>query len=124
MSAGIMPDMYRHTARKSTVSKNVKPSNISICNNNNSTTNYATYNNEKNSNESTIFDTLECNIKLEKDIPQQDETFLILPDNEMEEMIIGEEIEGTNEDIIYDIIEQIIQQISQSSSPLTSNQVD
>jgi len=124
MSAGIMPDMYRHTARKSTVSKNVKPSNISICNNNNSTTNYATYNNEKNSNESTIFDTLECNIKLEKDIPQQDEPFLILPDNEMEEMIIGEEIEGTNEDIIYDIIEQIIQQIIQSSSPLTSNQVD
>jgi hypothetical protein len=125
MSAGIMPDMYRHTARKSTVSKNVKPSNLSISNNNNSTTNYTSYHLEKNSNEQTIFDTLECNIKLEKDIPQQDEPFIILPDNEMEEMIIGEEIERTtNEEIIYDIIEQIIQQIIQSSSPIISNQVD
>ncbi len=120
-----MPDMYRHTARKSTVSKNVKPSNLSISNNNNSTTNYTSYHLEKNSNEQTIFDTLECNIKLEKDIPQQDEPFIILPDNEMEEMIIGEEIERTtNEEIIYDIIEQIIQQIIQSSSPIISNQVD
>ncbi len=122
-----MPDMYRHTARKSTVSKNVKPSNLSICNNtnNNSTTNYTSYHHEKNSTEQTILDTLECNIKLEKDIPQQDGPFLILPDNEMEEMIIGEDIERTNDEIIYDIIEQITQQIIQSSSPsISSDQVD
>ncbi len=127
MSAGIMPDMYRHTARKSTVSKNVKPSNVSLCNNNNnSTTHYLTYHNDNNCKQQTIFDTIECNIKLEEDIPQQEESFIILPDNETEEMIIGEDIEQTNDDIIYDIIQQIINQIIQSSSNTflsTSNQV-
>jgi len=128
MSAGIMPDMYRHTARKSTVSKNVKPSNVSLCNNNNnSTTHYSTYHNDNNCKQQTIFDTIECNIKLEEDIPQQEESFIILPDNETEQMIIGEDIEQTNDNIIYDIIEQIINQIVQSSSNtfiLTSNQVN
>ena len=123
-----MPDMYRHTARKSTVSKNVKPAPVSICPHpNNSSTPYSTYPNEKNASEQTIFDTLECNIKLEEDIPQQDIPFSILPDNEMEEMIIGEEIEQTNEEIIGDIMEQIIQQISQFSSNTLlsmSDQVD
>jgi len=129
MSAGIMPDMYRHTARKSTVSKNVKPSNVSLCNNNNnnSTTHYLTYHNDNNCKQQTIFDTIECNIKLEEDIPQQEESFIILPDNETEEMIIGEDIEQTNDDIIYDIIQQIINQIIQSSSNTflsNSNQVN
>jgi hypothetical protein len=128
MSAGIMPDMYRHTARKSTVSKNVKPSNVSLCNNNNnSTTHYSTYHNDNNCKQQTIFNTIECNIKLEEDIPQQDESFIILPDNETEQMIIGEDIEQTNDNVIYDIIEQIINQIVQSSSNtflLTSNQVN
>jgi hypothetical protein len=127
MSAGIMPDMYRHTARKSTVSKNVKPSNLSLCNNN-STTHYSTYHNDNNnSKQQTIFNTIECNIKLEKDIPQQEESFIILRDNEIEQMIMGEDIEQTNEEIIYDIIEQIINQIIQSSSNRiisNSNQVE
>jgi hypothetical protein len=115
MSASIMPDMYRHTARKSTVSKNLKPSNVSLCNN--STTHYTNYHNDNNNSKSTtIFDTIECNIKLENDIPQQQESFLILPDNETEQMIIGEDIEPTDEEIIYDIIEQIRNQIVQSSS--------
>jgi hypothetical protein len=129
MSAGIMPDMYRHTARKSTISKNLKPSNVSLCNNNNnnSITHYSTYLNDNNSKQSTIFEAIQCNIKLENDISQQEESFIIIPDNETEEMIIGEEIEQTNEEIIDEIMEQIINQIIQSSSNTvlaTPNQVN
>ena len=109
MSAGIMPDMYRHTARKSTVTKNLK---TSLCNNNNNST----------SKQQTIFDRIECNIKLEKE-----ESFIIIPDNETEKMIIGEDIEQTNEEIIYEIIEQTIDKIIESSSNIflsNSNQVN
>jgi hypothetical protein len=125
MSAGVMPDMYRHTARKSTVSKNLKSSNITLCNNNNSPTHYSTYHNDNNCKQQTIFDTIQCNIKLEKDIPQQDESFIILQDNETEQMIIGgEEIQQTNEEIIYEILEQIINEIIQSSSPIRTLSTD
>jgi hypothetical protein len=130
MSAGIMPDMYRHTARKSTISKNLKPSHVSLCtnnNNNNSTAHYSTYLNDNNSKQSTIFETIQCNIKLENDISQQEESFIIIPDNETEEMIIGEESEQTNEEIIDEIMQQIINQIIQSSSNTflaTPNQVN
>ncbi len=104
MSTTIIPDIYRHTARKSTVSRNIKNStkNISLCN--------STYNIEQNcKEEQTIYHTIQCNIKLEEDIPQQEQTFIILPDNEIEQM----NIEQTNEEIIFDIIEQIKNQIPQ-----------
>lgn len=102
MSTTIIPDIHRHIARKSTVSRNVKNSskNISLSN--------STYNIDKNSKEEqSIFDTIQCDIKLEKDIPQQDQPFVILPDNEIEQM----NIEQTNDEIICDIIEQIKNQI-------------
>lgn len=101
MSAGIMPDMYRHTARKSTVSKNLKPSNL----------NYNT--NEIPCKQLTLFNSIECNIKLEKD-----DTFIILQDNEIEQMIIEED----QNEIIYDILQDIINQITQTSFE-NSNQV-
>lgn len=109
-----MPDMYRHTARKSTVSKNIKPPNVSLSpttTNNNSTMHYLTYHNDINCKQQTKFDPIECNIKLEK----QEELFIIIPDNEIEQMIIEED----NENIIYDILEQIINEIIQSSSSNT-----
>ncbi|CAF3658534.1 unnamed protein product [Rotaria sordida] len=117
MSAGILPDMYRYTARKSTVSKNPKPSNVSLCNN--STTHYSTYHNDNNTKQQQIFDTIEHNIKLEKDVPQQQESFMILPDNEIEQMIIEENNEKTQEEIIYDIVEGITNQTIQT--PIISN---
>jgi len=99
MSTTIIPDIYRHTARKSTVSRNGKPSskNVSLCN--------STLNNSKE--EQSIFDTIQCDIKLEKDVPQQEQSFIILRDNEIEQM----NIEQTNDEIICDIIEQIKNQI-------------
>jgi len=102
MSTTIIPDIYRHTARKSTVSRNVKTSskNVSLSN--------STFNINNNSKEEqSIFDTIQCDIKLEKDIPQQEQSFVILPDNEIEQM----NIEQTNDEIICDIIEQIKNQI-------------
>jgi len=102
MSTTIIPDIYRHIARKSTVSRNVKlPSkNVSLCN-----SSFNINNNCKE--EQSIFDTIQCDIKLEKDIPQQEQSFVILPDNEIEQM----NIEQTNDEIICDIIEQIKNQI-------------
>jgi hypothetical protein len=108
-----MPDMYRHTARKSTVSKTLKPSNVPLCNT--PTTHYSSYNNDIDSKQEIIFDTIQCNIKLEEDIPHQEEPFIILPDNETEHMIIEEDIEQTHEEILYEIMEQILNQITQSS---------
>ncbi|CAF1286095.1 unnamed protein product [Adineta steineri] len=124
MSAGIMPDMYRHTARKSTVSKTIKSSNIPLCNT--STLHYSSYNNndiDSKQDKTTIFDTIQCNIKFEEEIPRQQEPFIILRDNEIEQMTIEENLEQTDENIIDDIIQQIINQIPQSSILLTSNQI-
>lgn len=127
MSAGILPDMYRYTARKSTVSKNPKPTNISLCNNSPSSTHFSIYRNDNNIKQSPILDAFERSIKVEKEIPEQLESFTIQHDNEIEQMIIGENSEQTNEEIIYDIIEQIKNHIIQTSSPATtlsnSNQV-
>ncbi|CAF4975269.1 unnamed protein product, partial [Rotaria magnacalcarata] len=129
MSAGILPDIYRYTARKSTVSKTSKSSNVSMCNNSNppittattttttTTTHYSAYHNDNNSKQPPLFDTIEHTIKLEEEIPQPLESFIILPDNEIEQMIIGENNnEQTDEEIIHNIIEQIKNQIVQSSS--------
>jgi hypothetical protein len=95
MSTTIIPDIYRHIARKSTVSRNVKTSsnNVALCN--------STFNIE----EKSIYQKLQCNIKLEKDILQK--SFIIIPDNEIEQM----NIEQTNEEIIFDIIQQMKNQI-------------
>ncbi|CAF0764901.1 unnamed protein product [Adineta ricciae] len=128
MSAGIMPDMYRHTARKSTVSKALKSSAIlPVCNN--PTTPYATYNNNTNhldneSRQDSIIDITPCQIKVEEESPQQSqqrESFLIIPDNETEQMIIAEEYSHTNEDVICDILEQILDQITQPSIETTQS---
>ncbi|UJR26593.1 hypothetical protein I4U23_007913 [Adineta vaga] len=115
MSAGIMPDIYRHTARKSTVTKTLKSStNVPLCNP--SSTHYAIYNNNDNeTQQEPIFDAIQCNIKLEEDIPQQQETFLIIPDNEIEQIIIEEEQSHIDEDVLFDIMEQMLNLITQSS---------
>lgn len=95
MSTTIVPDIHRHIARKSTVSRHVK--NLSLCNgtlnsNNHSSTNFS------------------CNIKLEKDIPQENEQrFVLIADNETEQM----NIESNDEEIISSIVENIQYQIEQ-----------
>ena len=101
MSTTIIPDIYRHIARKSTVSRNVKnPSNnVPLCN--------PTYNIE----EQSIYQKLQCNIKLEKDIlPEQDRSFVLIPDNETEQM----NIEQTNEEIIFDIMQRMKDRIPEN----------
>ncbi|CAF1317994.1 unnamed protein product [Rotaria sordida] len=104
MSTTILPDIYRHTARKSTISRNVKISsnNLPLYN----STSIVDNNNIKE--EKIIFDQIQSDYKFEKNIQQQKQSFLILPDNEIEQMII----EQTNEEIIKDILEQIQKQIS------------
>lgn len=119
MSAVVIPDLYRHTARKSTVSKNVKSTNVSPCNfNQSSPTTYSVYCSTSNSNEESMYNALQCDIKLEEDLLPLEQPFLLLPDNEMEEMSMGDEREQTDDEIIQQIIDEIIQSI-----PL-SNQVD
>ncbi len=102
MSTTIIPDIYRHTARKTTVSRNVKPpsKNVPLCN-----PSFTIDNNSKD--EQSVLDTSQCDIKLEKDIPEQEQSFIILPDNEIEQM----NIEPTDDEIICDIVEQINNQI-------------
>lgn len=108
MSTTIIPDIYRHTARKSTVSRNVKTPSKNLS--------YSHSTNFKD--EQSIFDTIQCDIKVEKDLPNEEpstaQTYLILPENETEQM----NIEQTHEEIIGDLLEQIIQQIPEElSSP-------
>ncbi|CAF4371460.1 unnamed protein product [Rotaria socialis] len=101
MSTTILPDIYRHFARKSTVSRNVKisPKNVPLCN--------STFTLDSNSQVTSLaFNRVCSEVKLGSDV-QQKQTFLMLPDNETEEMIV----EQTNQEIISDIIEQIQQQI-------------
>ncbi|CAF1226543.1 unnamed protein product [Rotaria magnacalcarata] len=101
MSTTILPDIYRHFARKSTVSRNVKisPKNVPLCN--------STFSLDSNSQVTSLtFNRVRSEVKLGSDA-QEKQTVLILPDNETEEMIV----EQTNEEIISDIIEQIQQQI-------------
>jgi hypothetical protein len=104
MSTTILPDIYRHTARKSTVSRNVK-ANVSLCN--------STFNIDNNCKEErTSFDRIQCDIKLEADISSEEQSFIIIHDNEIEQMIV----EQTNEEIICDILEQIKNQIHKKVS--------
>ena len=110
MSAGIMPDIYRHTARKSTITKALKSSLVNKTNDNNSTA----FHQDK------LYESIECRIKLEKDIlPQPEEKFFILPNNELEEMIV--DTKETNEEIITNICKQIINEIVQSFSNQVNN---
>ncbi|CAF4811231.1 unnamed protein product, partial [Rotaria socialis] len=92
-----------------------------------STTHYSAYHSDNNSKQSPLLDTTEHTIKLEEEIPQPLESFIILPDNEIEQMIIGDNNnEQTNEEIVHNIIEQIKNQIVQSSSATivsSSNQI-
>ncbi|UJR22493.1 hypothetical protein I4U23_025546 [Adineta vaga] len=99
MSTSIIPDIYRHTARKSTVSRNVKSQAKTV------STSLSITNACKE--EPSIFDTIQCDVKLENDIPHVEQSFVIIPENEIEQMIV----EQTNEDIVRDIIEQIQNQI-------------
>ncbi len=76
--------------------------NVSLCN--------PTFNIDNNcKEEQSIFQKLQCNIKLEKDSPERERSFVIIPENEIEQM----NIEQTNEEIIFDIVQQIQNQISE-----------
>jgi hypothetical protein len=125
MSAGIMPDVYRHTARKSTVSKMIKPSNVPVCST--VATPYATYHHDNEKKQETIFDAIECTIKLEEDIPASlPETFVLVPDNETEQLLVKEDQDQRNTEAAGDIIEQILNQIALSAvetTPMTVTQV-
>ncbi|CAF1209048.1 unnamed protein product [Rotaria sp. Silwood1] len=107
MSTTIFPDIYRHIARKSTVSRNVNvPSKtLPLCNS-------TSIHDNNNKEEKIIFDQIQYDYKLEKNLQQQKQSFVILPDNEIEQMIV----EQTNEEIIKDILEQIQKQISNDFS--------
>ena len=98
MSTSIIPDIYRHTARKSTVSRNIKSQAKNVAS-------LPVTNTCKE--EPSIFDTIQCDIKLESDSPPMEQSFVIIRDNEIEQMIV----EQTNDEIIREIIEQIQNQI-------------
>jgi hypothetical protein len=107
MSAGIIPDMYRHTARKSTVSKSLKSSNATSCQN--SSLSYRTSHvDDKHSIvlPSTKFDQIQQEIKVEQD------PFVFLPDNETEQMKIEDDIDQ----IVYEIFDDIAKQIGSLTS--------
>lgn len=94
MSTSIIPDIYRHTARKSTVSRNVKSQVKTVAS-------LPVTNTCKE--EPSIFETIQCDIKLESDSLPMEQSFVIIPDNEIEQMVV----EQTNDEIIRQIIEQI-----------------
>lgn len=94
MSTTIVPDIHRHIARKSTVSRNVK--NLTLCNGGGSL-------NSEN------FSSLSCNIKQEKEIPHEQQRFVFITENDIEQM----HVEENDEQIISSIIEQIQNRIDQ-----------
>ena len=94
MSTTIVPDIHRHIARKSTVSRSVK--NHSLCNGNDSL-------NSEN------FSSLSCNIKQEKEIPHEEQRFVLITDNHIEQM----HVEENDEQIISSIFEQILNRIDE-----------
>ncbi|CAF0742129.1 unnamed protein product [Adineta steineri] len=114
MSTTIIPDIYRHIARKSTVTRNIKPpsKNVSLC-----TTTLNIDNNCKE--EQSIFDTIRYDIKLENEISRQERSFVVIPDNETEQMIVEE----STEEIIRDVLEQMINQIHEDLLNQTENSV-
>ena len=106
MSAGIIPDIYRHTARKSTVTKIIKSTNGSSPSQ--SSLSYVTSHlNEKHSKPllTPKLESIQCTIKLEEDSPP--EPMIILPDNEIEQMIVEEDLDRTIENVLEDILQQI-----------------
>ena len=100
MSTTIVPDIHRHIARKSTVSRNVK--NLSLCNGTLNSTNHC-------KESSANFSSLSCNIKLEKEIPEEEQRFVLIPDNDIEQM----NIEPNDEQIVVSIMEDIQNRIDQ-----------
>lgn len=83
------PDIYRHIARKSTVSRNSKsqPKNAApyplphMC-----------------KEEPSVFEAIQCDIKEEKNVPPVEQSLVLLPDNEMEQ---------ATEETLREMIEQI-----------------
>lgn len=114
MSMSILPEIYRHTARKSTVSKNVKT--------NNSSTSSLSY--LANHHDGQIFQVssatkpppISYQIQMEKH--RSTERFLLLPENETEQMIIDDDVER----FVHQTLDQICEQISSSTST-TDNQM-
>ena len=116
MSTSVIPDMYRHTARKSTVSKSMKSTNGS--NSPASTRSFlVNHHGDKLLKVSSPTKTppIPYQIKMEKDIAI--ERFLILPDNETEQMSVDDDVERA----VQHILEQIIEQISSTVSTTTTD---
>lgn len=107
MSTQIVPDMHRHIARKSTVSRSVKAPTKTLPLSN------PPLNVDRNSREEPpVFHALQCDVKLEKEIPGEEQVFVILPDNDIEQM----NVEQADEEIVSDLIEQIQRRISEYSA--------
>ena len=114
MSMSILPEIYRHTARKSTVSKNVKT--------NNSSTSSLSY--LANHHDGQIFQVssatkpppISYQIQMEKHLST--ERFLLLPENEIEQMIVDEDVDR----FVHQTLDHICEQISSSTST-TDNQM-
>ena len=122
MSAGIIPDIYRHTARKSTVTKSIKSSNVSSSPHS-SFSNGTSHLDEKHSKPllTAKLESIQWPIKLEEDLPA--EPLILLPDNETEQMVVEEDLDGPIEDILEGILRRTekmsYQQVSEL--PLTSH---
>ncbi len=121
MSAGIIPDIYRHTARKSTVTKSIKSSNVSSSPRS-SFSNGTCHLDDKHSKPllTAKLESIQWPIKLEEDLPA--EPLILLPDNETEQMIVEEDLDRTIEDILENILQQIERTSCQQVSdlPLTN----
>ena len=116
MSAGIIPDVYRHTARKSTVSKTIKST--SICSPQNLNLSHLNISfDDKQLQTSNSINRISTTIKLEE-LPR--ETFIIQRDNEVEQMIIDDHHELIIRQILDEMIESlgtiVIHHNDQSSS--------
>ena len=107
MSTGVLPDMYRHTARKSTVSKSLKAPTAVVYQ-------HATtaYSNGIQASSTYPSESIACHIKLEEHLI---EPLFLLPENETEQMIVDEHIDRSIEHTIDEIIDQIERRLSPRS---------
>ena len=108
MSTGVLPDMYRHTARKSTVSKPLKAPTAVVYQHSTEA-----YTNGIQPSFTSLSGSIECHIKVEENLV---EPFVLLPENEIEQMIIDEHIDRPIEDTLDEIIDRIELQLSPHSS--------
>lgn len=119
MSAGIIPDVYRHTARKSTVSKTIKSTSIRSPQNLNLSHLNISFD-DKQLQTSNSINRISTTIKLEE-LPR--ETFIIQHDNEVEQMIIDDNHELIIRQILDEMIESlgttVVHQIEESSSQVS-----